>query len=435
MNISPKLQRIATQAKEHPERAFSNLAHHIDLDLLREAYRLTRKTGATGVDGVSGADYAQVLEENLTDLHERFKSGRYRAPDVRRVHIPKGDGRTRPLGIPTFEDKVLQRAVAMILTAVYEEDFLSCSYGFRPGRSAHQALHDLGNELMALKGGWVIEADIRDCFGTLDHEWMRKILGRRIRDGVLLRQIGKWLNAGILEAGERTTPEAGTPQGGVISPLLANVYLHDVLDVWFEQRVRPRLRGRARLIRYADDFVIVCEHEADARRIFAALPGRFAEHGLELHPTKTRLIPFRRPPYQSGGPVRMPESWHFLGFTHYWSRSRRGYWIVKKKTMAARLQRALKAVGDWCRRNRHVAVRDQHRILSLKLRGHCEYYGITGNSHALRQFRTAMALLWRKWLMRRSGGAGRKNWNWWNAFEKRYRLPPAYAVHSVLRRT
>jgi group II intron reverse transcriptase/maturase len=432
MNISPRLQRIAKLAKEHPERAFTALAHHIDLDLLREAHRLTRKSGATGIDEVSGADYAQALEANLTDLLDRFKSGRYRAPDVRRVHIPKGDGRTRPLGIPTFEDKVLQRAVAMILAAVYEQDFLPCSYGFRPGRSAHQALQDLGDELMAIKGGWVIEADIKDCFGTLDHEWMRKILGRRIRDGVLLRQIGKWLNAGIWEAGQRTTPEAGTPQGGVISPLLANVYLHDVLDVWFEQRVRPRVRGRVRLIRYADDFVIVCEHEGDARRIFAALPGRFAEHGLELHPTKTRLIPFSRPPYR--GPVRLPESWHFLGFTHYWSRSRRGYWIVKKKTMATRLNQALQAVGEWCRRNRHLAIRDQHRILSMKLRGHCAYYGITGNSQALRQFRTAMALLWRKWLMRRSGRA-RRNWDWWNALERRYRLPPAHAVHSTLRRT
>ncbi|MEQ1894963.1 MAG: group II intron reverse transcriptase/maturase [Planctomycetota bacterium] len=434
MTISPKLQRIATLAKEHPERAFTNLAHHIDLDFLRAAFRRTRKSGATGIDGVSGAEYAQALEANLTDLHERFKSGRYHAPDVRRVHIPKGDGRTRPLGIPTFEDKVLQRAVAMILSAVYEQDFLPCSYGFRPGRSAHQALQALGDELMAVTGGWVIEADIRDCFGTLDHEWMRKILGRRIRDGVLLRQIGKWLNAGILEDGERTTPEAGTPQGGVISPLLANVYLHDVLDVWFETRVRPKLRGRARLIRYADDFVIVCEHEADARRIYAALPGRFAEHGLDLHPTKTRLIPFQRPPYQSNGPVRPPESWDFLGFTHYWSRSLRGYWIVKKKTMAKRLTRALKAVGAWCRTNRHLAVRDQHRILSLQLKGHCDYYGITGNSHALRQFRTAMAKLWRKWLMRRSGRA-RRPWSWWNTLEQRYRLPPAHVVHSIMRPT
>jgi group II intron reverse transcriptase/maturase len=422
-------------AKEHPERAFTNLAHHIDLDFLHEAYRLTRKDGATGIDGVSGEDYGRDLEGNLQDLLERFKSGRYRAPDVRRVHIPKGNGRTRPLGIPTFEDKVLQRAVAMLLTAVFEQDFLPCSYGFRPGRSAHQAVSTIRQDLMDIRGGWVIEADIRDCFGTLDHNWMRKILGRRIRDGVLLRQIGKWLNAGILEGRQRTQPVTGTPQGGVISPLLANVFLHHVLDMWFEHTVRPRIRGCAHLIRYADDFVILCDYEPDAQRIHAALPGRLGHFGLDLHPEKTRLIPFQKPPYGDRGDGNATESWDFLGFTHYWSKSRRGFWVVKQKTMASRLNRALTAVGTWCRRNRHLPVREQHRILSLKLRGHCAYYGITGNSRALRQFRTAMALLWRKWLMRRSGGARRKTWAWWNAFEARYRLPPAHAVHSALRRT
>jgi len=434
MTISTKLQRIAKMAKEHPERAFTNLAHHIDLDFLREAYRLTRKDGATGVDGVTGEDYERDLEANLQDLLNRFKSGRYRAPDVRRVHISKGNGRTRPLGIPTFEDKVLQRGVAMILGAVYEQDFLSCSYGYRPGRSAHDAVQVLQQGVMDFRGGWVVEADIRDCFGAFDHTWMRKILGRRIRDGVLMRQIGKWLNAGIMEHGQRTRPTAGTPQGGVISPLLANVYLHDTLDVWFERSVQPRTLRRVQLVRYADDFVILCEHESDAQRIYGALPGRMARFGLELHPGKTRLIPFQRPPYRSGG-GNDTESWDFLGFTYYWSRSRRGNWVVKPKTMASRLNRALKAIGEWCRRNRHLPVRDQHRILSMKLRGHCAYYGITGNSPALQQFRRGMGKLWRKWLMRRSGRAGRKSWDWWNAFEARYRLPPALAVRSHLRPT
>jgi group II intron reverse transcriptase/maturase len=434
-SISTKLLRIARMAKEHPTRAFTNLAHHIDLPFLHEAYRLRRKDGATGVDGVTGEDYERDLQGNLERLLDQFKSGRYRAPDVRRVHIPKGDGRTRPLGIPTFEDKVLQRAVAMILGAVYEQDFLPCSYGFRPGRSAHDAIADSRQGLMDLKGGWVVEADIRDCFGTIDRPWLRKILGRRIRDGVLMRQIGKWLNAGVLEDGQRTRPDVGTPQGGVISPILSNIFLHDVLDVWFERTVRPQLRGRARLIRYADDFVLLCEHESDARRIYAALPDRFGRFGLDLHPEKTRLIRFTKPPYRAGGGGNVSQSWDFLGFTHYWTRSRRGYWVIKQKTAASRLSRSLKAIGAWCRRNRHVPVRDQHRTLSMKLRGHCEYYGITGNSTALRQFRTGMAKLWRRWLMRRSGGAARKNWAWWNAFEERHRLPPAHAVKSVLRRT
>lgn len=436
MSVSTKLQRIARMAKEHPERAFTNLAHHIDLDFLREAYRLTRKDGATGVDGVTGEDYGRDLEGNLQDLLDRFKSGRYRAPDVRRVHIPKGDGRTRPLGIPTFEDKVLQRAVAMILEAVYEQDFLPCSYGFRPGRSAHQALEATWKGLMDMGGGAVVEADIRDCFGTIDHAWLRKILGRRIRDGVIVRQIGKWLNAGVMEHGQRATPTAGTPQGGVISPLLANIYLHDVLDVWFERFARPQLRGGAQLVRYADDFVILCEHEDDARRLHAALPGRFGRYGLELHPAKTRLIPFQKPPRRPPGSSVEPtgDSWDFLGFTHFWSMSRRGRWVVKRKTMAPRLARALKAVSAWCRAHRHLPVREQHRVLSAKLRGHCAYYGITGNSRALWQFRRGMEETWRRWLMRRSGGARRRNWDWWHSFTCRWSLPPAFAPHSIYRR-
>jgi group II intron reverse transcriptase/maturase len=240
-------------ARDHPERAFTNLNHHLTLDLLREAYRRTRKDGATGIDGVTAQAYAMDLERNLQDLLDRAKSGRYLAPPVRRSYIPKGKKGLRPLGIPTFEDKVLQRAVVLILEAIYEQDFLPCSYGFRPRRSAHQALEALWEGVMKMGGGWVLEADIKDCFGTLDHACLRTILSRRIRDGVLNRLIGKWLNAGVLEKGNVTFPEAGSPQGGVISPLLANVYLHDVLDVWFETVVKPLMRGRVFLIRYADD--------------------------------------------------------------------------------------------------------------------------------------------------------------------------------------
>jgi len=426
--ISTGLQRVAELAKEHPEWAFTNLAHHLDLCLLREAFRRTRKGGAVGVDGVTGKAYEEGLDANLEDLLNRAKSGRYRAPAVRRVHIPKGDGRTRPLGIPTFEDKVLQRAVAMVLEAVYEQDFLPCSYGFRPGRSAHGALADLWQGLMDMGGGWVIEADIRDCFGTLDRARLREILGLRIRDGVLTRLIGKWLKAGILEDGRITRPKAGTPQGGVISPLLANIYLHEVLDIWFEQDVKPRLGGRAFLVRYADDFVIVVEREEDARRIYDVLPKRFGKYGLDLHPVKTQLLDFRRP----HGP-KAPPSFDLLGFTHFWSKSRRGYWIVKRKTMAARLRRAMKAVSLWCRRNRHRPVREQHRYLSLVMRGHCGYYGITGNSSALRAFREELRRTWRKWLLRRSNSARRAgNREWWDGLCKSYPIPPARAVRSVL---
>ncbi len=429
MNISTKLQRIAEMAREHPTRAFTNLAHHIDPDFLHEAFRLTRKDGAPGVDGVTGAEYEQNLKSNLQDLLDRFKSGRYRAPDVRRVHIPKGKGKTRPLGIPTFEDKVLQRAVAMILEAVYEQDFLPCSYGFRPGHSAHQALATVRSDLMGMKGGWIVEADIKDCFGAFDHEWMRKILDRRIRDGVLIRTIGKWLNAGIMEDGLRSKPTKGTPQGGVISPLLANIFLHDVLDAWFHRYARPLVRGRVELVRYADDFVILCEHKDDAERFHKGIYPRFEKFGLTLHPEKTKLVPFNRPP--KGGPDDT-ESWDFLGFTHYWSHSRKGHWVIFQKTMASRLSRALTAIAEWCRHHRHVPVKVQHQILSRKLRGHCAYYGITGNSAALQQFRAGMARAWRKWLRRRSRAAARKNWEWWNRFQARYPLPPANAIRSVI---
>jgi len=430
MSVSTKLQRIATQAREHPTRSFTNLAHHIDLDFLREAFRLTRKDGAPGIDGVTGAEYEKDLETNLQGLLDRFKSGRYRAPGVRRVHIPKGKGKTRPLGIPTFEDKVLQRAVAMILEAIYEEDFLPCSFGFRPGCSAHQALGTVRRELMDMGGGWVVEADIKDCFGGFDHGWMRKILDRRIRDGVLIRTIGKWLNAGIMEDGQRIKPTRGTPQGGVISPLLANIFLHEVLDAWFYRHALPLVRGQARLVRYADDFVILCERKDDAERFHQGIYPRFEKFGLTLHPEKTKLVPFKCPP--RGGP-NDTESWGFLGFTHYWSKSRKGNWAIFRKTMSSRLSRGLTAIAEWCRNNRHLPVKIQHQILSRKLKGHCAYYGITGNSAALEAFRRGMMVVWRKWLRRRSNAAFRKNWDWWTRFFERHALSPAKAIHSVIR--
>src|SRR6185436_11529807 len=294
-NISTKLQRIAMLARTAPQMAIRTLAHHIDVDLLHVAYQRTRKDGAAGVDGQTAADFAANREASLQSLLDRFKSGTYLAPPVRRVEIPKADGTMRPIGIPTFEDKVLQRAVTMVLNAVYEQDFLACSYGFRPGRSAHQALQALWDAVMKMGGGWMLELDIRHFFDSVDHGHLRAILDRRVRDGVIRRMIDKWLKAGVQVEGKLLHPETGTPQGGVISPLIANAYLHEVLDVWFEQEVRPRLDGSASLIRYADDAVMIFEREADAKRVMAVLAKRFARYGLTLHPTKTRLIDFRRP--------------------------------------------------------------------------------------------------------------------------------------------
>src|SRR5262245_20046629 len=289
-SVSTRLERIAKLAREAPGMAFTTLAHHIGIELLAEAFRRTRKDGAPGVDGQTAQQYAVRLEENLQRLLQRLKSNTYRAPPVRRVHIPKGQGaETRPIGIPTLEDKVVQRAVHLILEAIYEQDFLPCSFGFRPGRSAHQALEALRNGMMAMHGGWVLEVDIRKFFDTLNHHHLREILGQRVRDGAVLRLLGKWLNAGVLEDGTLSYPDAGTPQGGVISPLLANIYLHTVIDQWFERTIKPRLYGRAFLIRYADDLVMVFACEADARWVQAFLAARLAQYGLTLHPTKTRL--------------------------------------------------------------------------------------------------------------------------------------------------
>lgn len=436
--VSTRCQQIAELAKRAPQMGLTSLAHHIDLRWLHEAYVRTRPDGAPGVDGQTIRDYNQRLGENLRSLLERAKSGTYRAPPVKRAYIPKGTGsETRPIGIPTFEDKVLQRAVVMVLEAVYEQDFKECSYGFRPGRSAHQALESLWKQTMAMGGGWILEVDIRKFFDTLDHAHLRELLRQRIRDGVLLRLIGKWLNAGVLEDGNLTFPERGSPQGGVISPLLANVYLHYVLDVWFESEVQPRLRGRAFLIRFADDFVLGFSHEADARRVLDVLPKRFGKYGLTLHPDKTRLVAFRRPDTSvpertDSGNASAPESFELLGFTHFWGRSRAGRWIVKRRTSKERLRRAIRRTADWCRLHRHDPIAVQHQTLSRKLYGHCAYYGLTGNVGALHRYRDAVTRAWRKWLARRKRG-GLLSWDVFRRLKERLPLPAVRVVHSVYR--
>ena len=425
VDITPRLQRIAELSRNIA--SLTTLAHHIDLDFLREAYRRTRKDGAVGVDGQTAADFAGDLEGNLQRLLDAFKSGQYRAPPVRRVFIPKGDGRMRPLGIPTFTDKVLQRAVSMVLTEVYEPHFHPHSYGFRPRRNQHQALDALRRELTAFKGGWVIDADIQGYFDTLDHAHLRGILEQRVRDGVLVRAIGKWLHAGVMADGAFSASEAGTPQGGVVSPILANVYLDEVLDQWFEREVRPRLRGRGFLLRYADDFVLVFEQEADARRVMDVLPKRFARFGLTLHPEKTRLLDFRHPWQKPKFPGSPPgptgdRAFDLLGFRHFWSTTRKGGWAVRQHTAGKRLSQKLQAINQWCRHNRHRPVAEQHAELLKKLDGHYSYYNRVGNARAAAMFRFSLIGTWRRWLNRRSQRARL----WWHRFKKllvRYPFP------------
>jgi len=433
--VSTKLERIAGLAKRMPGVSLQTLAHHIDLDWMREAHGRVRKDGAVGVDGQTADEYAKNLESNLRSLLDRAKAGDpYRAPPVRRVHIPKGDGsKTRPIGIPTFEDKILQKAVAMVLEAVYEQDFLDCSYGFRPGRGAHDALSALWKQTMSMGGGWVLEADIEGFFDAVDHTQLREMLSQRVSDGVLIRLIGKWLKAGVMEEGVVRHPETGTPQGGVISPLLANVYLHEVLDLWWERDVRPRMSGRTALVRYADDFVLLFEKEEDAHRVEAVLSKRFEKYGLKLHPEKTRLLKFKPPASPpTGGDGGVGSSFDLLGFTHFWGKSRKGKWVVKCKTMSSRLSRTLKRISTWCSVHRHLPIKAQHIALSRKLRGHDAYYGITGNARALSMLRPLVQRIWHKWLSRRSWKAT-LTWARMNRLLEVFPLPPPRVVHSVFR--
>jgi len=431
--VSTKQQRIANNARVHPAVSFTSLAYHIDLEWLQEAYRRTRKDGALGVDGQSAEQYATDLDSNLMSLLERAKSGSYKAPPVRRVHIPKGPPgkETRPIGIPTFEDKVLQRAVQMVLEPLYEQEFLECSYGFRPGRSAHMALEALRSGLMQIGGGWVIDLDVRKFFDTLDHSHLRETLRKRVCDGVLTGLIGKWLKAGVMEDASVSYPEQGSPQGGVVSPMLSNVYLHEVLDKWFAEEVQKRLHGRGFLIRFADDAVLVFEHYRDAQRVMDVLPKRFAKYGLTVHPEKTKVVRFTKPSRDSAdGRQQQWESFNFLGFAHYWGCSRKGNWVVKKKTQKSRFTRALTRIAAWCRSNRHRPLREQQRTLGRKLSGHYAYYGVTGNGRALSNFRYQVIRVWRKWLSRRTRGHPIP-WERFNLLLHHYPLPPARVVHSA----
>jgi len=428
--ISTQLHQIAEQAKQYPGRIFSSLAHLINVDLLKAAYQKTRKDSAPGVDGMTAAQYGQNLETNLADLHRRLKEKRYKAPPVKRVWIEKEDGSKRPLGMPTFEDKVVQRAVSMVMNVVYEQDFYEFSYGFREGRSPHQAIKELREQCYRQKIRWIVDADVSRFFDSLDHGVLREIIKKRINDGGLIRLVGKWLNAGVLESGTLKYPETGTPQGGVISPLLANIFLHHVLDEWYEKEIKPRLKGRSFLIRFADDFIIGCELETDARRIMAVLSKRFARFALTIHPVKTELVDFRSPDSRNESD-KEKHTFDFLGFTHYWGNSRQGNWVIKRKTVAKRIRRALKSIWQWCRDHNHYYLPEQHRIISAKLRGHYQYYGIIGNYKMLEVVYKHMLKSWRRWLGRRTRNGYITGEVFVAKILKAFPLPVPKIVHSV----
>ena len=420
---------MAAQKDRHePLRA---LSHHLDLNWLSEAYRRVRKDAAPGVDGQTVAEYGENLVGNLRDLLDRAKSGSYKAPPVKRGYVPKNEKEDRPIGLPTVEDKVLQRAVTSILEPIYEQEFLSFSFGFRPGRSQHQALDYLREQCFEQRVQWVLEVDLRKFFDTVGHRHVRELLGRRVQDGVITRLIAKWLKAGVWEEGRGSYPKEGTPQGGVISPLISNIYLHEVLDKWFVESVQPACKGRTFMVRFADDFVMGFECLEDVQRVQRVIAKRFARFGLKINTEKTRLVRFGRPPRGGAGPGEKPGTFDFLGFTHYWGKSRKGHQVVKKKTAAGRFRRTLRTIREWGWKHRHLPMKEQQHKLNQKLCGHDAYYGVTGNYRMLWQLRWQVAKLWRKWLVRRNRGKS-PTWEQFKGMLQVFPLTPPRIVHSTL---
>jgi group II intron reverse transcriptase/maturase len=417
--IFTKLQEIANKAASNPDLVFTSLAHLIDVDFLWVAYTQISSGGAAGVDGVTYRQYSDDLESNLADLHKRLHERRYRAQPVRRAWIDKDDRSQRPLGIPALEDKIVQRAVVMILEAVYEESFYDFSHGFRKDHSPHLALKESREKCYKLNINWIVDADIRKFFDSIARKILIDIIKRRVNDGGIIRLIGKWLNAGVLDGEELFHPETGTPQGAVISPILANIFLHHVLDEWFVNEIMPRMGGRCFLIRFADDFVIGFEYESDARGVMAVLPKRFNRYELTIHADKTTLVDFRSPG-RRGNSSDHNHSFNFLGFTHFWFKSRRGKWIIRRKTIGKRLRRAMKAVWLWCKENRHIKISEQFGILRSKLYGHYQYYGIRSNFKMIEVYYKHVRRAWHHWLSRRCS----KGYISWDKFKEMFQEFP-----------
>lgn len=388
--------QIAERSRRYPGEALTNLQQFIDENFLVESLRTLNKQSASGVDGQNWKAYNELYKERIPELLEEFKSGRYKAPHIRRVYIPKGDGKQRPLGIPTIEDKVLQTAVSKILTPIYEGIFYESSYGFRPGKSQHQALEELFKEVSYQGKHYIIDADMENYFGSINHQCLREFLDRKIKDGVIRKMIDKWLKAGVLEEGQVKYPTEGTPQGGTISPLLSNIYLHYVLDQWFKEEIQPLLKGKSFLIRFADDFLLGFTDETDAKRVMEVLPKRLRKYNLKLHPEKTKLL-------ELDGTQEGQRGFDFLGFTHYMGKSRKGKFILKRKTSGKKQRESLKRMNEWLKFNRHGKLEALIAELNLKLRGHYQYYGITFNGRKVHSYYEAVKRLLYKWTNRCGG--------------------------------
>lgn len=415
-----ELSRLAELAKEDSERNFFSIAHYLTTETLYEAFKGLRKDASAGVDGVTWQEYEKQATESIHKLHERLKDGTYRAEPLRRIYIEKEDGRKRPISIPSLEDKIVQRATVTLLNAIYETDFLDCSYGFRPGRGAQDALDEVGRVICRKPMAYVLELDISSYFDNIVREQLMEMIEKRISDASILKLLRKWINVGAIDEGRLLLSETGTGQGQLVSPLLANVYLHFVLDERFEDVVKPRLKGQAFAIRYADDGLLCFERREDAEKVLAVLPKRFAKFGLTLHPEKMRLVHFGRAALEKAERDEVEAAtFDFLGFTHLCARSRRGKFALHVKTMKKRLRRSLNAVDEWCRRHLHDDVAEQQRVLNAKLRGHYQYYGRPTNYASLWQFYRTVRCIWKRWLDRRT--RGRKfTWGAYNHLLDRY---------------
>ena len=427
--VLPHLQRVNDAARHDKHARFTALLHHVDVAALARAFARLKRNASAGVDGVTVAIYEQQLWRNLQTLCAQVHTGRYRPLPVRRVFIPKSDGGQRPLGVPALEDKIVQGAVAEVLNAIYEGDFLGFSYGFRPRRNPHQALSALHTALMTQHVNWVLDADIRKFFDSVDHGWLMRMVAHRIADPRILRLVSQWLRAGVMERGEWHETRVGTPQGAGISPLLANIVLHYVLDLWVQRWRRHTARGRVSIVRYADDFVMGFQFGRDARQMRVALQERLQHFGLQLHEAKTRVIEFGRLPAlarQQRGERRLG-TFAFLGFTHYAGWTRDGRFIVKRKTQRQRVTVKLKALNEEAKRRRHEPVRDQHRWMCQVLRGHFVYFGLPSNFRALTAFAHQVRRIWFRALYRRS--QRRLTWAAFEALLNRFPLPPPRITH------
>jgi RNA-directed DNA polymerase len=395
--------QIAERTRKYKGEALHNLHHYMDVSMLTESYNQLNKHSAKGVDGITWQQYGEGFKERLPGLLEEFKSGRYKAPAIRRVYIPKDKHSQRPLGIPTIEDKVLQASVRKVIEPVYEEEFKPFSYGFRPGRSQHQAIDQMFRKISFEGMHYIIDADIKNYFGSISHGILREFLDQRVKDGVIRKMIDKWLKAGIMESGNISYPDEGTPQGGIISPILSNIYLHYVLDEWFSEQIQPLLKGKSFIVRFADDFILGFSDKSDAQRVMEVLPKRFAKYKLTLHPEKTKLIDLNSSRGESG------RSFDFLGFTHYLGKSRKGYRVLKRKTSTKRLTRAITRMNDFIKKNRHMKLGELITVINVKLRGHYLYYGITFNFRGIRLYYEEVKRILYKWIRRRGG---KTKWTW-----------------------